>query len=51
MTASVVGDAMRNTGGVRTSVVTSEVGDGIVAKTEPIGNIKTVSIVAGRKLR
>ena len=50
MTASVGGDAMKNTGGVKTSVATREVENGIVAKTEPNGNTTTVSIVAGRKL-
>jgi hypothetical protein len=50
MTASVGGDAMRITGGVKTSVATREVEGGIVAKTQPNGNTTIVSIIAGRKL-
>ena len=50
MTASVGGDAMRNTGGAKMNAATREVENGIVAKTEPNGNTTTVSIVADRKL-
>ena len=50
MTATVAGDAMRNTAGVKTSAATSEVGNVIVAKTEQSGNTKSVRIIAGETL-